>query len=55
MKPNTKRRFLLFCAAASVTACSHHQQEPPSFARIEPSEPPIIEAKIDLASLPDFR
>ncbi len=51
----TTRRFLLMSVAAFVTACAHDQQKPVSFVRAEPSEPPVIEAKIDLASVPIFR
>ena len=49
------RRFLLMSVAAFVTACAHDQQEPLNFVRAQPSEPPVIEAKIDLASVPVFR
>jgi len=51
----TTRRFLLMSVAGFVTACAHDQHEPLSFVRAEPTEPPVIEAKVDLASVPVFR
>ncbi|MEM7024107.1 MAG: P-type conjugative transfer protein TrbG [Pseudomonadota bacterium] len=48
------RSLLLMSVAGLATACVQAQQEPPTFTRAVPSEPPVIRATIEPDVIPAF-